>query len=194
MSDVEIVWSKLEIWLAANAPAIRENLNEGASKNQISRLEKRLGVDLPEDYKVFLQRCNGRMGGEVYWFYESDLLSIKGVISTWELWNDMIADEPRSFKTSKIKSDLGIRREWWNPKWIPITYGSKSDDLYIDLDPDKGGTPGQIISVHFDSPKRELKHPSFTDWLEHVLTGVETCQIVYDAKEHLALVYRRDAK
>ncbi len=44
-----------------------------SSDAEIVRFEKILGAELPPDYRVFLQRCNGGYAGGGVWYFEKDV-------------------------------------------------------------------------------------------------------------------------
>jgi cell wall assembly regulator SMI1 len=190
MSDVTTIWTKLEAWIKTNVPDLKKSLKKGASDKQIAKLEKRLGVELPEEYKTFLQLCNGQKAEAEAGFYDGELLSAENVVIQWDVWRDLL--EGGDFEGTTSEPQKGIRNDWWNPKWIPITYDGNGNHLCIDLEPARGGRPGQIITMWHDSAERELMYASFTDWLEHILTGVESGEIVFDAEDYCALVDKED--
>jgi cell wall assembly regulator SMI1 len=190
MSDVTTIWTKLEAWIKTNVPDLKKSLKKGASDKQIAKLEKRLGVELPDEYKTFLQLCNGQKDDAEAGFYDGELLSAENVVIQWDVWRDLL--EGGDFEGTTSEPQKGIRNDWWNPKWIPITYDGNGNHLCIDLEPARGGRPGQIITMWHDSAERELMYASFTDWLEHILNGVESGEIVFDAEDYCALVDKED--
>jgi cell wall assembly regulator SMI1 len=192
MSDVTTIWTKLEAWIKTNVPDLKKSLKKGASDKQIAKLEKRLGVELPEEYKTFLQLCNGQKADAEAGFYDGELLSCENVVIQWDVWRDLL--EGGDFEGTTSEPQKGIRNDWWNPKWIPITYDGNGNHLCIDLEPARGGRPGQIITMWHDSAERELMYASFTDWLEHILSGVESGEIVFDAEDYCALVDKEDVE
>ena len=186
MNDVTAIWQKLERWIQANAPELHETLQAGASDQKIAQLEQQLGVTLPEDYKTFLQICNGQSEESDAGFYDGELLSVKSVKFQWDVWKRLLDDN--AFEGIKSEPDEGVRNDWWNPRWIPFTHDGSGNHLCLDLEPSEGGTVGQVITMWHDSEKRKIKFPSFTTWLEMVLNGVEAGEIVFDREEYNALV------
>jgi cell wall assembly regulator SMI1 len=175
MSDVTTTWTKLEAWIRTNAPDLKKSLKKGASEKQIAKLEKHLGVELPEEYTTFLKLCDGLN---------------ENVAEQWTIWKDLL--DGGNFEGVTSKPQKGIRNDWWNPKWIPITHDGGGNHLCIDLEPARGGRPGQIITMWHDSPERQLMYPNLTEWLEHILNGVESGEIVFDPEDYCALVDKED--
>ena len=50
MSEIAELWARLETWANANAPKMLEDLNPGATDEQIAELENALGVCAVEDF------------------------------------------------------------------------------------------------------------------------------------------------
>jgi cell wall assembly regulator SMI1 len=190
MSNVTEIWTKLEEWLRVNAPELRATMQKGASEKQIATLEVYLGVTLPNDYREFLKLCNGQTEEAEFGFFNGELLSTKGIKFQWGIWKRLL--DEGSFDTSKSKPDPGIRNDWWNPRWIPFTHDGGGNHRCLDLQPSDEGTVGQVITMWHDSQERELIFPHFTAWLEHVLEGLESGQIVFDRDEYCELVNIED--
>lgn len=186
MSDVTAIWQKLERWIQANAPELHETLQAGASDESIAQLEQQLGVSLPEDYKTFLNLCDGQSGESAAGFYGSELLSVKSVGSKWDRRKKQF--DNNAFEGITSEPDQGIRNDWWNSRWIPFTYDEGGNHLCLDLEPADGGIVGQVITWWHDTSDREVRFPNFTAWLGSVLNGVEAGEIVFDRKEYNALV------
>jgi cell wall assembly regulator SMI1 len=184
MSEASVteLWTGITDWLSVNAPELLETLQPGASEQEITQLEGHLGVQLPDDYKTFLILCNGQHD-EALWFYKGELLSILSIKFQWQAWYDLL--ESGIFDDTYSRPDSGIRSDWWNPKWIPFTHDGSGDHLCIDLDPPTDGTSGQIITMWHDSEQREFLFRSFTQWLAHVLAGLESGEIVHDGENSL---------
>ncbi|WP_332455118.1 SMI1/KNR4 family protein [Burkholderia ubonensis] len=70
-----------------------------------------------------------------------------------------------------MEPEPGIRGDWYNLKWIPLTHNGSGDHLCVDLDPDEGGRIGQVIRVWHDSPERELVAKGVGEWLARGVPG-----------------------
>ena len=85
--------------------------------------------------------------------------------------------EQGAFQGIESAPDDGVRNDWWNVKWMPVTQNASGDNLCIDLDPAKGGAAGQMISVWHDAPERTILAASFQEWVERFATGLEAIRV-----------------
>jgi cell wall assembly regulator SMI1 len=69
--------------------------------------------------------------------------------------------------------EVGIRPDWWNARWIPLTYSGSGDHHCLDLDPASEGCGGQIILLWHDMPEPPLVAPGFREWLEQFADDLE---------------------
>ena len=186
MSAVIAIWQKLEQWILTNAPELHETLQAGASNQKIAQLEQQLGVTLPEDYKTFLNLCDGQSDESAAGFYGGKLLSVQSVGSKWDRRKKQL--DNNAFEGIDSEPDKGVRDDWWNPRWIPFTHDEGGNHLCLDLEPTNGGTIGQVITWWYASSDRGLRFPNFTARLESVLNGIQAGEIVFDTEEYNALV------
>jgi cell wall assembly regulator SMI1 len=168
---MRVIWSRIEKWLAANAPEILADLEPGTAAAEISEAEKYLKVTFPEDLKDSLKIHNGQKG-ESAWLVDGwQLLPLERMMEEWDAWSDLV--ESGKFEGIKSYSQGQIKHDWWNPKWIPLTYSGEGDYYCLDLDPNTGGQAGQIIIVWNDMGNRDLVADGFRDWLEKFAADLE---------------------
>lgn len=153
------IWQAMEIFLASH-PHI--SLRSPANHQDIQLLEKNLGYSLPADFKEYLKIHNGENSQSAL-FTDFRLLGCEEILKQWRIWKELLAFG--DFDENITQSDEGIKNDWWNNAWIPITCDEEGNHVCIDLSPSTTGTLGQIIQVWHDSPKRELLAENFTSWL-----------------------------
>ncbi|MDG0026541.1 SMI1/KNR4 family protein [Trinickia sp. Y13] len=169
--DVTQSWAHLEAWLQAQPRAIPGGFNAGASDDDIKILEGALGVKLPQDFVESLKRHNGQADQGGVCFEGESLLDIQGILSEWTTWRELVVEGEFDGMTSD--PDAGVKDDWYNLKWIPLTRNGMGDGLCIDLDPAPGGTVGQVIRMLHDDDRRERVAASFTQWLSrHVVATI----------------------
>jgi cell wall assembly regulator SMI1 len=90
----------------------------------------------------------------------------------WRVWKELL--DGGDFDDSSSKPDGPIQTDWWNPKWIPLSYNGSGDHHCLDLDPAPGGQVGQIITVWHDWEHREVIASNFQAWLEQFADDLES--------------------
>ena len=190
MKRVEAVWKELTKWFEANAPELLETFRPGASEAEIADLEAHIGLELPDDFRTFLKICNGQFRDREARFYSGDLMPIEDIKRDWSMMQDLL--EKGTFKESTTYPGEGVKKAWWNPAWVPFLFWQSADNTVLDLDPAKGGTRGQVVIFWHDQGDRDVDQPSFTGWLEFIMDGIKSGEIVYDREEYDALVDIKD--
>lgn len=181
--DVEILWLRLERWLAANALELFDCLNPGATRQEVTELEERLGCQLPQDYVESCLLHNGQApaadGTDLILVPSGvggSLLSIEWIAQSYAIYKE---DKGRNLDRDNVDPVGPVKKLYWSPKWIPFTSNGSGDYDCLDLDPEKGGHVGQIITFFNDSDTREVIAPSFTNWLLKIVEEIEEGDIVF---------------
>lgn len=178
-THVAQAWARIEHWLAQNAPAVLGGLRPGASDTDIDATESTLKVLFPDDLRAFLRRHDGQDPEAATLLPEGQLLALDDIRDRWSFQQELLdAQEP--IMASGSEPDPGVRADWWNPGWIPLTDDLSSDYLCCDLNPGPGGVRGQVIAFWHDSPERPVRWPSITAWLTAVADGLESGHLIYD--------------
>ncbi|MBA4187326.1 MAG: molybdenum cofactor biosynthesis protein MoeA [Planctomycetaceae bacterium] len=163
------VWERIERWLSRNAPTVLVGLHDGATAEEIRRAEGLIGCEFPDVFKQSQIIHNGARTCSLleYW----DFLSLTEIVTAWNLLRDCY---DRGFFEEAQSNPRGpIRREWWNPRWIPLTSEPSGNHLCMDLAPADGGQRGQVISWYHDDALRDLVAPTYEAWWEQLATGLE---------------------
>ena len=165
-------WERFESWIKTNANQLQGTLNEGASLELIQSTEKELQVSFPQDFKDFYMVHNGQKSGTGGLIDMDELLSLEETVGQWSVWHELLNSGDFDGITSEPSE--GIKNNWWNDKWIPITHDGGGNHICMDLDPTNEGTKGQIIQMWHDSEERELIATSFSEWIQNYVNGLET--------------------
>lgn len=176
-TDIPYIWNRFEKWLNKNASHLTSELNPPASKEKIDNLEKIIGVKLPQEFVEFLMIHNGQNRDSEGLINTEEFLSTERIIEEWNVWKELL--DKGDFNDSESEPYRGIKKDWWNSKWIPITYDGHGNHYCIDLAPTSNGTSGQIIRMWHDSPERGLIAESFLDWVNKYVKDLEKGQYVY---------------
>ena len=116
-------------------------------------------------------------------------MSLEGLLFQWRIWKELL--DEGAFEGDTGEPASGIKADWWNAKWIPITHDGSGNHLCLDLDPAPGGKMGQIITMWHDEGSRSVVTGSLTDWLTQLAEGYENGEWVY-SDEYGAVVRIED--
>lgn len=176
------LWDALSQAIKTLAPEITIELNERASPEEFQKLEDIIGINLPEDFKRLYSLHNGQNNSNPPFYYTEELLSIDRMIEEWSLWKQLLDDKHfQQDDGTLFTSDPhpNIKNNWWNPKWIPITYDGNGNHLCLDLDPANDGMLGQIIRMWHDDSERSVEAFSLEDLFNQYLIELKSGNLFY---------------
>ncbi|MBF6369596.1 SMI1/KNR4 family protein [Nocardia puris] len=170
-----------------NVPLAHENLAPGASEAELRELEEGVGFALPEEVRAVLSVHNGqrvtmtasRTEPAVPCVPTLSFLSTALIRECWEDGAELRRDPDLAglqqvgdvFPGARGKVKPLYTSAGWIPLWSdPV----RSDYTGLDLDPDTGGTHGQIINFGRDEEKHFVCATDFTDLLTMLLEEVRT--------------------
>lgn len=182
-------WTRIERWLEAHAPEPRGILNPGASEEEIAALEREVGLRLPDDVRESLRIHDGQAPDAPGLINACELLSTARIAGEWRAWKELL--DGGDFDDAESDPAPGIRGDWWNAAWIPLTHDFGGNHDCLDLDPAPGGRAGQIISMWHDDAERRVLAGSFREWLSAFADGLENGDYVY-SEEYDAVVRADD--
>jgi cell wall assembly regulator SMI1 len=176
------IWKEFEDWLDKNCPHFNKELNVGVVQHEVDLLESKIGTPLPSDFIDFYKIHNGQNSAEGLINGEI-LLPFDRILYVWKKFSDLLElgefndDDGNLMTVSHL--DKGIKNNWWNPKWIPITSDGCGKHVCIDMDPAGEGSVGQIITIWNDIDARKLISRSFKDWINSYVNDVKDERYVY---------------
>jgi cell wall assembly regulator SMI1 len=183
-------WIKIKNWLVVNHSEVISTLNVGALPSDFEDLELVIGTCVPDEFKNFYSVHNGQTSLTHLRLFDGDiLLTISDIINVWKHWKNVLPEIDEHCNemfgsSAKSSPDKGIKDDWWNPRWIPITANGSGDSYCIDLDPTDEGQKGQIIRMWHDAPQRELVSTSFRLWISDYIKDLEAD--VYEASNDIS--------
>ena len=179
-------FDKFKQWLSINYSDGLLDLNPHASDDEIKELTKTIGVELPKDFLSVLKIHNGQKGEAAWLFDSQEFLSTHRIIEEFNTWKNLLNTELQG----KVSTpDDGVKNDWWNINWIPITSDGCGDHYCLDLSPTSSGKKGQIITLWYELAEREIVASSFTQWFEDYLEQLYSGELFY-SKEHNSIVYK----
>jgi cell wall assembly regulator SMI1 len=174
---MKVLWERFEAWLWANAPQLMSELNPAATDAELQQLAATIGTELPADFLSFYRVHNGQRNDDGGLLNGEELLSVSRMLTEWTIWNDLF--KGGDFEGATSTPDAGVRADWWNPLWLPLTYDGAGNHCCLDLSPALGGTRGQVIRMWHDDGERTLLAPSFAEWMTQYVTALEAGKYVF---------------
>jgi cell wall assembly regulator SMI1 len=174
------IWERIDAWLRVNASKVFDRLQPGASDSAIEAVENALSIQFPDDVKASYRIHNGQSDSDYGLMVDAqEFLSLERIQAEWSVWKGLL--DKGSFEGGS-DPDQGIRADWYNAKWIPLTSDGCGDNYCLDLAPAEGGNVGQIIMMVHDDVDRQFLAPSFRSWLEDYATKLESGEYVFSEK------------
>jgi cell wall assembly regulator SMI1 len=183
------LWKRLENWLQANAPQLLADLNPPAPAAELQQLSALIGAELPADFLAFYRIHDGQKSNAGGLLNAEELLSVARMIDEWTIWNDLL--KGGDFDGATSEPGPGVRADWWNPRWLPLTYDGAGNHCCLDLAPAEGGQPGQVIRMWHDDSERALLAGSFTEWVEQYVAGLESGAYIF-SEDYDGIISRDD--
>lgn len=154
--------------IEAKAKKAGVELSKGASEKAIAAAEKALGQTLPDEVKAFYRRHDGSEDDMA--LAVGELLSLERMVKEWTVWKKLL-DKGTFDDNDHGEPGRGVRKHWWIPEWIPVTYDGAGNHTVIDLAPGKGGVHGQMVEFWHDDASRKVVGKSFLRWLADTTWG-----------------------
>ncbi|MCI0701284.1 MAG: SMI1/KNR4 family protein, partial [Planctomycetia bacterium] len=150
--------ARFDAWLSRNRPAYYAQLLPGLTDQEWASFEQRLGVRLPDGFRVLYQWRNGSWEDESiqnnrYW------MPSEAIISTKELMDGMIG--------------FDFEPGWWESAWVPFLANGAGSHLCIDTVGTDRGQPGQLVEFWNRDHDRPVVSPSIEHWLHDFVTSLE---------------------
>ncbi len=182
---MKAIWNRIDIWLAANLPEVLNSLQPGSTDQAISETEAFLGVTFPSDIRDSYKIHDGQLSESPGFLGGWEFLSLDNIRDQWNVWKELLDDG--AFEGLKSEPNGPIQDDWWDPKWIPLTYDGSGNHHCLDLNPAQGGDLGQIITMWHDDPTRSMVASSFRAWLEQFAHDLEIGEYVYSTEYNALL-------
>ncbi len=148
---------------ANNKEGYLKQLNPPVSLTEISETETKIKMKIPAELRAFLLIHNGG----VFFGDRLTLLSAKQIADAWEfLEDDTDADDNNAIPSK------GVKKLWWNKKWIPVEEDPSSNHVVVDMDPADGGHVGQMVQYDHAAGDRYVVAPDFETWLSGYLEAL----------------------
>lgn len=184
---MQTIWDRIEQWLRNNAPTVLAGLNPPATRDEIIQTEAILGISFPQDVVDTFLIHNGQ-ASQTPWLLDGwEFMSLERIVAEWKIWKDLL--DGGDFEGSSSISTGYTVTDWWNDRWIPLTYDGAGNHHCLDLAPGDLGTSGQIIVMWHDDYPRKVIAVSYRAWLSDLADAFEAGEY-HLSEEYNAIVPR----
>jgi cell wall assembly regulator SMI1 len=197
-AGVSALWARLEGWFAKHRPDLALKLRPAAKPADIARVEKKLGVSFPDDFRASLLIHDGQENEPSLMLFPfgERLGSTAALGQCWTQDRPSYDKKDEEGRFEWLSDDKRVRQVHFHPKHIAFAGSSYWDysRLLFDFVPGPNGTSGQVIAR--DDVDFEFIASSFTEVLEKLVSGLENGTIVVKkalSNKH-ALEYRNAKK
>ncbi|MGV9451582.1 SMI1/KNR4 family protein [Streptomyces sp. NPDC003635] len=174
-SSISASWTRIEAWLADNAPRTRTDLAPPAEQAAITRVEEAIGMPLPAPLTESLLRHDGTASGVLlppFW----TMLSTRQIVDAWRTRTKIHGSGTTDPEQGDPEGEYG---PWWHRQWIPFAADGAGD--YLVLDQRATRRRGRIGNADHEQGCRFDPHLMWTSLpalLDATATAIETGELV----------------
>ncbi|KAJ7074291.1 hypothetical protein C8F01DRAFT_1099976, partial [Mycena amicta] len=147
-----VTWDRLRAWLAREYPELGDTLNYGILAPDLALVEEQFGFELPRVVRESYLAVDGQEAesGAEGLFFGMTLLPLDDVLDEWRFWRE-VDDDPATGANSRLRQGMRsvptgwVRKEYSQRGWIPLIADKAGNYVGVDLNPDDGGSLGQVI-------------------------------------------------
>ena len=174
--DIAPQLARLDAWYASHLPADRYVLNPPAWELQLRKLERQIGLKLPQQYRQLYKWHDGENDDRHGHFYGLPLLPLRQVRSEWEAWQATLVE--LGGDRYKVRGGAwpknSVDPAYINSRWLPLTHDGSGNHIGLDFDPWPAGRVGQVILFGRDADTKVVIAESlgrFLAWIADLLEG-----------------------
>ncbi|NUP44812.1 MAG: SMI1/KNR4 family protein [Streptomyces sp.] len=174
-SSISESWTRIESWLADNAPRTFARLAPPAEHTAVAAAEEAIGLAFPRSLAESLLRHDGTTYGVLlppFWM----MLSTEQIVDSWKRRTDIYGAERLDADEGDPDGEHG---PWWHRQWIPFAEDGAGDHLVLDLCSRR--QRGRIGHADHEDGCRFDPHPmwaSLPALLDMTATALETGDLV----------------
>lgn len=172
----EEIWEAYKVQVGLKVEGADFKFNPPANLKEVSLWEKTIGIQLTGDLLELYKVGNGQAEDGQTILKGFTMMKVVDAARQWQLIDTKIA---KIKLPEEVKGP--VKKEIWNPKWIPFAVDPGGNFICVDMTPDKGGYNGQIIAVYFESGIREVLAPSLKEYFSQAEKGLKEGKLGFDA-------------
>ncbi|GMM45315.1 hypothetical protein DAPK24_018900 [Pichia kluyveri] len=201
--DIFEIWEKIDDWLDTEFPELGDDIQGGATVNDLNAFENDLNITLPTTFRESYQIHDGQvsMGKTRGLIFDYQLMDLEAIAAETNIWrrvyekyennngNGNVNNNEKKFGIQKSCPPNFINEIYYDPLWIPFVKDNVGNNIAIDLNPNIEGKWGQIILFGRDYNTKFVVADSFSEFLSNVCNEFEDDHYEIDEDECLNYMY-----
>jgi cell wall assembly regulator SMI1 len=185
--DVPAVWKRIEAAVAALAPELLGNLEEGATTKEINAFEKAIGRKLPKEVRQSFRAHNGERTEGPSIVAGLPFGSLAWASYEWSSWTMYQGREHLELPISELKLLYGsepknaIQLRYANRDWIQLLDLADGNYFGLDFSPGPQGVSGQVINFGRNENHKKVWAWSWGWFLNDLAEELEAGNFRYDS-------------
>lgn len=184
--EVLDAWRRIKQWVSSHVPAWSNGpdplFQQPATSAAIAQLETHLRVEVPDQLKSLLLTNDGCRRGDYPLPMNATKPANWRIVSTIEIeeqWDLLSSIDAERESDHAMRTAGPVSPVWWSRNWIPIAECGMGDVICADMNPEQGGSRGQLIYYEHDFDERKVLYQSLLDWLRECASELERGEYVY---------------
>jgi cell wall assembly regulator SMI1 len=176
MGDLRAACKRIEAWMGRHAPSMLD-VSAPATPARIAELEAALGGRMPGELAEWLSIHDGEgfsirgAPADTDW----TLLGAGRIREDWAETRSLHAELDAEYGAAAVhhRVEGPMTAASWKEGWIPLASDGAGDKLCFDLEPEPGGSIGQLVVVSRDASPHKVVAASLAEVLESFADGLE---------------------
>ncbi|CAI8498697.1 unnamed protein product [Pichia kudriavzevii] len=196
--DIVDIWEAIDDWLDREFPELADDIQGGATANDLNAFEDDLDINLPAAFRDSYQIHDGQvsMGKTRGLVFSYPLMDLESIAAETNIWRK-VYEKFEKKDASVISSAFGpqsscppkyINEIYYDPLWIPFVKDNVGNNIAIDLNPNAAGKWGQVILFGRDYNTKFVVAESFGEFLNDICEELSAGHFEIDDDEDLNYV------
>ncbi|TID13145.1 hypothetical protein CANINC_005001 [Pichia inconspicua] len=198
--DMTEIWDRIDDWLDKEFPELGDDLQSGATANDLNAFENDLNINLPSAFRDSYQIHDGQvsMGKTRGLIFTYQLMDLEAIAAETNIWRKVYAKYEQK-QPDLVFQTFGVQRScppkfvletYYDPLWIPFVKDNVGNNIAIDLNPAENGKWGQVILFGRDYNVKYVVADSFSEFLSTLSDELENGFYEIDEDEDLNYIYK----
>ncbi|ODQ49056.1 hypothetical protein PICMEDRAFT_27085, partial [Pichia membranifaciens NRRL Y-2026] len=191
--DILEIWNKIDEWLENEFPELEDDMQGGATANDLNAFEADLGISLPSSFRDSYQLHDGQVSmgktrGLIFSYSLMDLETIAAETNIWRRVYERLEKREAGalpFGVQKSCPPGFVNEIYYDPLWVPFVKDNGGNNIALDLNPSGSGKWGQIILFGRDYDTKFVVADSFSEFLSNLADDLDNGNYEIDDDEDL---------